>query len=125
MEEQSLAAINRELLIWGHFSDYTIHCGGNTFRVHRNIICPQSRYFNVAANGNFLVSKLPILLIMCLYSVCRVANFWNTVNRKPLRRPSIHLPMKLMTASSQRDLELQQQNKKLTEELMQGWDHAG
>ncbi|KAF7114985.1 hypothetical protein CNMCM5793_000755 [Aspergillus hiratsukae] len=47
-----------EALVLGSFlnpkySDLTIFCDGEDFPAHRNIVCPQSKYFEAACDGRF------------------------------------------------------------------------
>ncbi|CVL07630.1 uncharacterized protein FMAN_14507 [Fusarium mangiferae] len=42
-----------ELYRTGLYSDLTITCQGNTYRVHKAIVCPRSTFFTAACNGNF------------------------------------------------------------------------
>ncbi|KAL3468706.1 hypothetical protein BJX99DRAFT_252520 [Aspergillus californicus] len=39
------------------FSDLIIRCPSSSFQVHRCIVCPQSPFFNKAANGGFQEAK--------------------------------------------------------------------
>lgn len=48
------ASISR-LLLNGQYSDMIIRCGGNDFRAHRAIVCPQSSFFDKALSGPFAV----------------------------------------------------------------------
>ena len=38
------------------YSDMTIRCGSEEFKVHRAIVCPRSTFFSAACNGGFQVS---------------------------------------------------------------------
>lgn len=51
--------IMKELFLSGKYSDMTVTCGGRVFRLHQNVVCPQSAFFEAALNGNFAVG-LPI-----------------------------------------------------------------
>jgi len=42
-----------ELLETGKFSDLTIKCCGESFKVHKAVICPRSPFFMKACNGEF------------------------------------------------------------------------
>ncbi|RLL97477.1 hypothetical protein CFD26_106509 [Aspergillus turcosus] len=44
------------------YSDMTIKCDDEVFPAHRNIICPQSKYFEVACDGRFKKGDEPIRL---------------------------------------------------------------
>lgn len=57
MDKKPLTEVYRDLLLSGQFSDFTIRCGGHTFPVHRAVICPQTHFFDVAANGPFAVRR--------------------------------------------------------------------
>ncbi|KAI9695903.1 MAG: hypothetical protein M1836_006020 [Candelina mexicana] len=41
----------------GEYSDFTIICGSDTYKVHRAVICPRSTFFASACNGKFKESK--------------------------------------------------------------------
>ncbi|KAF4497647.1 hypothetical protein FAGAP_6179 [Fusarium agapanthi] len=43
----------RSLLETGAYSDLTISCGKDQYRVHKAIICPRSHFFEAACNGEF------------------------------------------------------------------------
>ncbi|KOS48738.1 hypothetical protein ACN38_g215 [Penicillium nordicum] len=45
--------VMRDLLLRGQFSDMEIICQGITFKVHRAIVCTQSKYFNSAICDGF------------------------------------------------------------------------
>lgn len=57
-EVNFLRMIKKELFLKEQYSDMIISCRGLEFKVHRAIICPQSSFFEAAANGNFSVSIL-------------------------------------------------------------------
>ncbi|KAF5685941.1 amino acid transport gap1 [Fusarium circinatum] len=48
---QSKALVN--LLKTGAYSDLTISCGKDQYRVHKAIICPRSHFFEAACDGEF------------------------------------------------------------------------
>jgi hypothetical protein len=49
----SMLARNRELLNTGKFSDLTIKCHGESFKVHKAVVCPCSPFFMKACDGKF------------------------------------------------------------------------
>ncbi|KAL2214977.1 hypothetical protein M432DRAFT_554120 [Thermoascus aurantiacus ATCC 26904] len=53
MEPHNFRDVMKNLFIGGKYSDLVISCGGHDFRVHRNIVCSQSDFFEAAANGYF------------------------------------------------------------------------
>jgi BTB/POZ domain len=52
----SMLARNRELLNTGKFSDLTIKCHGESFKVHKAVVCPCSPFFMKACDGKFQVT---------------------------------------------------------------------
>jgi len=40
----------------GRYSDLTIKCGGKVFKVHRNVVCLQSRPLAAHVDSKFIVS---------------------------------------------------------------------
>jgi hypothetical protein len=52
-------AVLAQLLQTGKYSDMTLVCAGKEFKLHRNIVCPQSSVIAAAVDGSFKVwSKL-------------------------------------------------------------------
>lgn len=45
-----------ELLETGEFSDFTLICQGEEFRLHKAVVCPQSPVMKAAIAGGFQVS---------------------------------------------------------------------
>jgi hypothetical protein len=56
MDTLTLAS-HRELLETGKFSDLTIKCRGESFKVHKAVICPLSPFFMKACDGEFQVTS--------------------------------------------------------------------
>ncbi|KAI0011243.1 hypothetical protein F4779DRAFT_573948 [Xylariaceae sp. FL0662B] len=50
------------LLETGEFSDAVVKCGQRSWKVHRAILCPRSKWFRAALAGHFRVSteSLPL-----------------------------------------------------------------
>ncbi|RDH26340.1 BTB/POZ domain protein [Aspergillus welwitschiae] len=48
------------------YSDLSISCGDEVFPAHRNILCPQSKYFEVACSSRFKESNGEIILENCM-----------------------------------------------------------
>lgn len=44
------------LLESGLFADAEIHCGSRTWKVHKAVLTPQSKYFKAALLGGFVVN---------------------------------------------------------------------
>ncbi|KAF2841109.1 hypothetical protein M501DRAFT_1013924 [Patellaria atrata CBS 101060] len=41
----------------GNYSDFTVICGSETYKVHKAVICPQSEFFQKTFEGNFKESE--------------------------------------------------------------------
>ena len=52
---ENIATANRQLLESGRFSDLTIVCSGQEFKVHKTIVCMQSAFFMACCEGGFKV----------------------------------------------------------------------
>ncbi|PVH67952.1 hypothetical protein DL98DRAFT_248384 [Cadophora sp. DSE1049] len=52
---RTFLAKNACLLSSGEFSDVTVTCSGQTWNLHRAVICPRCRYFQNAFSGKFQV----------------------------------------------------------------------
>ncbi|PYH76649.1 hypothetical protein BO82DRAFT_346685 [Aspergillus uvarum CBS 121591] len=50
---ESLRLLLSRIRKYGAYSDLTVLCESFTFRVHRCIVCPQSRFFDKAISGQF------------------------------------------------------------------------
>jgi BTB/POZ domain len=55
----TLAKRNKQLLETGKYSDFIIECGGRQFKVHRSIVCPQSKFLEILCESNFEVILSP------------------------------------------------------------------
>ncbi|OJJ65545.1 hypothetical protein ASPBRDRAFT_532893 [Aspergillus brasiliensis CBS 101740] len=47
------------------YSDLSFKCGDEIFPAHRNILCPQSEYFEIACSGHFKESNGKIIIEDC------------------------------------------------------------
>jgi hypothetical protein len=56
LHHKDMLNANKELLQSSKYSDLTIICGNREFNIHRSIVCPRSRFFAAACDGEFLVS---------------------------------------------------------------------
>lgn len=52
---ENMAAGIKSVFESSKYSDLTIRCKGNEFKVHRNILCPRSTFFTAACDGEFKV----------------------------------------------------------------------
>ena len=55
MQKDIVVASNMSLLTSQLYSDITIRCGVDEYKLHRAIICPRSTFFAAACNGEFMV----------------------------------------------------------------------
>ncbi|KAF4342499.1 btb poz domain protein [Fusarium beomiforme] len=46
-----------DLLQTGDYSDLVIICGGVRYKVHKAIVCPQSRFFKAACDSGFMIQE--------------------------------------------------------------------
>ena len=46
------------------YSDLTVRCGSEEFKIHRAIVCPRSTFFAAACDGQFRVYDLSILHVV-------------------------------------------------------------
>lgn len=65
-ESNSLMAGLNNVFNSSDYSDLTICCKEREWKVHRAIICPQSKFFAVACNGDFKVNSTPAIFISLL-----------------------------------------------------------
>ncbi|KAL4902206.1 hypothetical protein BDW74DRAFT_181056 [Aspergillus multicolor] len=74
----------KELLENGRFSDMTITCQGHSFKVHRAIVCSQSRFFLAAMEDDFKKSKTQAVELPedDLVTVARMISFLYTADYK-------------------------------------------
>ncbi|KAH0543146.1 hypothetical protein FGG08_002491 [Glutinoglossum americanum] len=61
--QNGIVAGNRNILKSGKYSDLTICCDSREFKVHRAIVCPRSRFFAAACDGEFLEAKTGRVLL--------------------------------------------------------------
>ena len=54
-----MVARHCRMLTTGEYSDLTVICCGEEFRVHRMILCPASKFFKAASEKKFRVRKTP------------------------------------------------------------------
>lgn len=54
--DADLRASDLKLLESGNFSDVTVTCGNKTWKLHKNILCSRSMWFEKALTGGFQVS---------------------------------------------------------------------
>ncbi len=55
------------LLRSGDYHDFIITCRGIDFKVHRNMICPPSSYFQKLCNSNYKAGYFVTMLIAWAY----------------------------------------------------------
>lgn len=55
IQKDRVVAGNMSLLTSQLYSDITIHCGSEEYKLHRAIICPRSTFFTAACSGEFIV----------------------------------------------------------------------
>ena len=55
IHKQGLVACLSDIFASSKYSDLTIKCGTDQFKVHRAIVCGRSKFFAAACNGKFLV----------------------------------------------------------------------
>ncbi|MCJ1475053.1 hypothetical protein MMC13_003713 [Lambiella insularis] len=51
-----------KLLGTSEYSDFTVNCGGKTWRIHRAIVCSRSAYFKKACDGAFKEAQEGLLV---------------------------------------------------------------
>ncbi len=54
--QQALQRAVRGLLDSGKYSDFTIKCGADEYKVHKAIVCPRSRFFDAVFTHDMQVS---------------------------------------------------------------------
>ncbi len=58
IHQNGIRASLSSILNSGKYSDMTICCGGREFMVHRAVVCPRSRFFAAACDGEFQVPSV-------------------------------------------------------------------
>jgi BTB/POZ domain-containing protein len=53
------------LLSSGKYSDLTVHCEDNTWKVHKLVMCTHSKFFVKACDGEFMVREMLSLFVHC------------------------------------------------------------
>ena len=56
-----LTRSNSGILQTAKYSDLTVRCDFEEFKIHRAIVCPRSKFFAATYNGQFRVYDLSIL----------------------------------------------------------------
>ncbi|KAH0556868.1 hypothetical protein GP486_005347 [Trichoglossum hirsutum] len=64
LHNEDMLKANKQLLQSSKYSDLTIICGNREFNVHRSIVCPRSRFFAAACDGEFLEGKTGKITLM-------------------------------------------------------------
>lgn len=63
-----MSRLNFEIcLASGEFSDFTVRCGSDAWKVHRVIVCSQSKWFQAACTGDFQVFCMKQYRWPCLF----------------------------------------------------------
>ncbi|KAL9032230.1 MAG: hypothetical protein Q9214_008061 [Letrouitia sp. 1 TL-2023] len=56
---EELVMQNMKLLESGKHSDFVVRCGSREWKLHSQIVCPRSRFFDSCLNSEFEVVSLP------------------------------------------------------------------
>ncbi len=56
MHQRATTVAMHQMLSTGKYSDLTVCCGLEVFKVHRAIVCPRSKFFAAACDGGFQVN---------------------------------------------------------------------
>ena len=62
------------------YSDLTVSCGGQEFRVHRAVICPRSPFFAAACSGEFQASTKDRLYLMIMVIMMMTKGVGGTIS---------------------------------------------
>ncbi len=62
-QKDLLSALNN-LFSSSKYSDLTVRCGPDEYKVHRSILCLRSEFFAAACDGGFKVSKNGVLAVV-------------------------------------------------------------
>jgi len=58
------------LLSSGKYSDLTVQCENNAWKVHKMVMCTHSKFFAKACDGEFMVREMLLLFVHCYSSRC-------------------------------------------------------
>ena len=76
--QDSLQLANLESLTSGEYGDFSLVCGDREWRLHRVVVCPRTKFFDVALKSSFLVCRV---IHSSLYSLIKASGRELEANR--------------------------------------------
>ncbi|KAL9608574.1 MAG: hypothetical protein Q9167_006607 [Letrouitia subvulpina] len=99
-EVEELVKRNLELFESGKYSDFIVRCGSYEWKLHSQIVCPRSNFFDRCLYSDFKVAILPFLCLsfICYPKLCKQESSTRVIDLKDENPELVHLMVKYFYA---------------------------